>query len=278
MIVSATLLAIAASAQAPESRSKTEFEAASIRVNPARTGFHFPAGESTSEGGPGSDNPGLYRCTNCTLATLIGKAFDIQDYQFPGRSSLLDNTFDVMARIPTGATREQFLAMMQTLLRDHFRLASHFTDKTLRGYHLVVAPTGSKTGSKLKESSDNAQVQQPNGNAAHTHSGLFVIGGSATYRGDHKTAAQLAQLISDQLGLPVDDQTGLTGQYDIALAWAGNGSSVHAGGGGNHVDGAWSGGGGGAGHGEHGPTGSAQSPLINESGPTLFEACKRNWD
>src|SRR5450432_3154336 len=109
-LISSALLA-AGYGQASESRSKIEFDAASIRVNPPRTGFHFAS--DSSSGGPGSTDPSLFRCSNCTLATLISKAFDLQNYQFPGQSSLGDNNFDVMAKIPAGATPEDFRAMLQ---------------------------------------------------------------------------------------------------------------------------------------------------------------------
>lgn len=126
-----------------------------------------------------------------------------------------------------------------------------------------------KNGSKLKESTDSkiAGQHQAGPGQAHAHEGLFAIGGSATYRGNHKTAADLARLASDQLALPVDDQTGLTGKCDVALSWSGNASGAHPGGDGNHAAGGAGGHRGGGG--EHGPAGR---PPVDGSGPTLFEA------
>ena len=273
-LVSSTLV-VAAYGQTSGDRSKTEFEVASIRVNPPKVGFHLPS--NASGGGADLTNPGLFRCTDCTLATLIGKAYDLQNYQFPGRAALGSNTFDVMAKIPAGATQEDFRVMLQHLLKERFGLTSHFKDKTMRGYHLVIA----KNGSKLKESTESAPNRQPqNGNADqhrfgqgqaqdHAHTGLMVFGGSATYRGDHQTTADLAQLLSDQLSLPVDDQTKLQGKYDISLRWSGNTAPSS----GNHGGGGF---GGGAGHGDHGGGGAAGATGTEarreEAAPTLFEA------
>ena len=251
-------------------RSKLEFDVASIRVSPPRVGFHFPS--SSSGSGPDLTNPGLFRCTECTLATLIKKAFDLQNYQFPVNSALGNNTFEVMAKLPAGATPEDFRAMLQNLLKDRFGLTFHYKEKTMRGYHLVVA----KNGSKLKESKEiagppttsNGQHGYGQGQGqAHKHEGLVAFGGSATYRGDHKTTGEIAQLLSDQLSVPVDDQTQLQGKYDVALNWAGNNAQS----GGNHAEG------GGAGHGDHGGGGPAGAAGLGpkrgeESGPTLFEA------
>jgi uncharacterized protein (TIGR03435 family) len=243
-------------------QTKPEFEAASIRVNPPRAGFHFASDSST--GGPGTADPGMYRCTSCSLATLILKAFDLQGYQFPGKSSLTDRTFDVMAKIPAGATQDEFRSMLQNLLKDRFGLAWHYKEKALRGYHSTIAAKGSK----LKESTagagpPSAAAGRGAGPAeSHSHTGVMNFGPTARYTADHRTTADLARVLSDQLSVPVDDQTGLKGEYDIALSWSGNGSHEGA-----HSDGAFAGGG----HGDHGPPAGA-APRTDGSGATLFEA------
>ena len=269
-MVFAALLAVGFG-QTTGDRSKLEFDVASIRVNAPRVGFHFPSNSNSA--GPDLTNPGLFRCTDCTLATLIKKAFDLQNYQFSVNSSLGNNTFEVMAKLPAGASPQDFRAMLQNLLKDRFGLTYHYKDKTIRGYHLVVA----KNGSKLKESKESAGSLPAASNGqhgfgqgqgqAHAHKGLVAFGGSSTFRGDHKTAGELAQLLSDQLSLPVEDQTKLPGKYDVVLNWAGNASQS----GGNHAEG------GGAGHGDHGGGGPAGAGGLGpkrgeESGPTLFEA------
>lgn len=278
-LISPALLA-AGYGQVAGERAKTDFEVASIRVNPPRPGFHFSS--DSSSGGPDSTNPGTFRCSDCTLATLIRRAFNLQNYQFPARSSLGSETFEVMAKIPDAATQEDFRVMLQNLLKERFGLTYHFIEKNMRGYHLVIA----KNGPKLKESRDAAPPagedssrQRQNGNSyqfgsgqaqGHAHNGLVNFNGSATFRGDHQTSADLARLVADQLGLPVDDQTKLQGKYDVVLNWV----STNAQSSGNHGEGAWSSG---AGHGDHGGGGPANSTGTvarrgEESGPTLFEA------
>lgn len=85
--------------------------------------------------------------------------------------------------------------------------------------------------------------------------------GSASYRATNKTMADLAQIVSEQLGVPVDDQTKLAGKYDIAVTWAGSNAQSSA----NLFDDA-------AGHGDHGGGAGAGSGTRGESGPTSFEA------
>src|SRR5277367_6512686 len=120
-IVMFAALLVAANGQTSR---KAEFEVASIKTNAPQSGFHFAA--DAASGGPGTADPGTFRCSKCSLATLIIKAFRLQPYQFPGRTSLTDNTYDIVAQIPAGATAEEFSGMLQSLLRDRFSLTWHF--------------------------------------------------------------------------------------------------------------------------------------------------------
>ena len=253
----AALLRIGANGQ---TSGKTEFEVASIKTNAPQTGFHVAA--DAASGGPGTADPGTFRCSRCSLATLIVKAFNLQPYQFPGRTSLTDNTYDIMAKVPAGATEEEFSIMLQTLLKDRFGLTWHFQEKKMKGYHLTV----SKNGAKLKEST-GASLPPANwhGSGAaesHNHSGVVAFGTSASFRAANQTTADLARVLSDQTGLPVDDETGLSGKYDISLRWSGA-AAAHAG---NHSDGGY------AGHGGH-DAGAAAAD--DPSGPTLFDAIQQ---
>jgi uncharacterized protein (TIGR03435 family) len=175
---------------------------------------------------------------------LIGKAYQLEKYQLPAQASLTGTTFDVSAKIRDGATPEEFRAMLQNLLKERFGLVSHFEEKSVRGYHLVVA----KGGPKLKESSDSAKPavaaasspgQEQHGwvgeqaGGGHSHSGVMVFNGQARFHADHQTMSDVAELVSTQLLAPVDDQTGLGGKYDIALNWAADAAPDHV-----HADGA----------------------------------------
>jgi uncharacterized protein (TIGR03435 family) len=250
----------AAYAQAP---GKGEFEVASVKINAPQAGFHFAA--DAVSGGPGTADPGMFRCSKCSLATLIVKAFDLQPYQFPGRTSLTENTYDVLAKIPTGATGEEFSAMLQNLLKDRFGLTWHFQEKKMKGYHLVVAKNGPKLTESTGASMAAAGDQHRSGpGESHNHSGAVVFGSSASYRAVNRTTADLARVLSDQMSLPVDDETGLTGKYDISLRWSGAATTASR----NHADGAFSG----VGHSHDGGGGGPYGQAADPSGPTLFDA------
>ncbi len=241
--------------------AKPEFEAASIRPNPPQAGFHFAAADSVT-GGPGTADPGMFRCSKCSLATLIVKAFNLQPYQFPGRASLTRDTYEVLAKTPADATAEQFSAMLQNLLKDRFGLVFHFQEKKMKGYHLVVA----KNGSKLKQTgAAPADPHRFGQGEAHSHSGAVVFGGSGFYRAANRSTGDLARVLSDQLSVPVDDETGLTGQFDIVLGWSGARDA-------NHSEGGFSGG---AAHGHDGPAGAPSGAASDVSGPSLFGALEQ---
>ena len=139
---------------APRGRAqeRPEFEAASVK--PASPKVSSFGGSRLIElrlrlsGGPGTSNPGLVRCVSCTLSDLILKAYDIDEYQVSG-PGWLDTPLDVSARLPAGATQEQYRLMLQDLLAKRFKLAFHREKKDVPGYALAVG----KGGPRLKETS-----------------------------------------------------------------------------------------------------------------------------
>ena len=267
----AVLATVVLGAMYGQTSGKAEFDAASIKANPSQPGFHL-AGD-TLVGGPGTADPGMFRCSQCSLAPLVMKAFNLKPYQFPGRASLAGDTYDIQAKVPAGATAEEFSVMLQNLLRERFGLTWHFQEKKMKGYRLVAG----KDGPKLKESSGEAPPTAP-GHAGqgfgaqgfggqgetHNHSGVISFGGSASFRASNQTMDDLIRILSDQTGMPVDDGTGLKGKYDISLRWSGAVSADA----GNHSEGAFAGG---QGHTGHEGGGSFADP----SGLTLFDALQQ---
>jgi uncharacterized protein (TIGR03435 family) len=247
-----------------------EFEVASIKINAPQPGFHFAA--DAASGGPGTADPVTFRCSRCSLATLIVKAFNLQPYMFPGRASLTCNTYDILAKVPTGVTEEDFSAMLQNLLRDRFSLTWHFEEKKMKGYHLVIAKNGPKLIESTRESTDASLPPAAEHGSerleSHHHSGVVSFGPSASYRAVRQTMADLIRVLSDQIGLPVNDETGLQGKYDISVRWSGT-AAAHAE---NHSDGAFYRG---AWHASHEDGGDAASRPDAASGPALFDALQQ---
>jgi uncharacterized protein (TIGR03435 family) len=209
---------------APAQTAKPEFDVASVK--PATP--LGPIGQRADhKGGPGTADPGLYSCRNCPLSWVVYEAFDLKTYEFQGPDWLATTRFDFEARIPAGTSRPVFLQMLQNLLVDRFKLATHREPKTMEVYEMTVA----KNGPKFREStpSDTPAAADAPGPLKRDAEGFPILGpkatmaivpGHARLRSDAQTMSWLADQLSNQLGGPVSDATGLKGKYDFILSWA----------------------------------------------------------
>lgn len=181
-----TLAALILLTQSPPS-----FDVASIRPNKSGTraiGNKF--------------EPQRMSWTNVPLKILIQAAYRIQSYQLLGAPVwLASDTWDIDARTESPATTQQKMAMLQTLLADRFQLKFHRETKDLPQYKLVVA----KNGPKLQP------AKEPDPDATRIGRGLIE---------NHRmNLATLDSFLQSELGRPVLDETGLTGNYDVKLEW-----------------------------------------------------------
>ena len=102
-------------------------------------------------GGPGSPDPGQITYSNVSLKNGSDDAYEVKGYQITGPKWLDSERFDIVAKIPKGATKEQFQMMLQNLLAERFKLTLHRETKELPIYALVVG----KGGPKMKETVDD---------------------------------------------------------------------------------------------------------------------------
>ena len=197
--------------QSPAERSPA-FEVASVKQVPPRicAGCLVEHGS----GGPGTDDPGMFRCGNCFLVEIIRQAFELKRYQFNPPLWMSQNEYQFNAKVPPGADAHQFHLMLQNLLQERFHLTFHFEQKDVDGLALVIA----KGGAKLKESIDNPGVVR--GKAGYpvlNRSGRAGLDGRARWRIDHQSMHDFAHSLGEDYDVPLEDATGLTGVYDIDL-------------------------------------------------------------
>ncbi len=157
-----------------------------------------------------SVDPGMIKLNGDPLKVVLGEAFKMKMDQIVGPSWLDTDCFVIIAKMPEGATRDQFPPMLRTLLVERFKLVAHTEDRPHPGYALVV----DKNGPKFKDS-------DPSSNFIRGRPGQ--VGFSATPRVSgikgSMTMTALARLLSGKLDGPVQDVTGLQGTYDIDLSW-----------------------------------------------------------
>ena len=204
MAALAALLGCGAWAQA--AAEAPAFEVASVKPSPPAQGGRFAF--STMRGGPGSTDPTRFEGRSVSLNFLMSRAHNLSGWQVLGPDWMDREKFDIDAKVPPGATLEQFQAMLRKLLAERFKMEIHREAKEMALYTLTVA----KGGPKL---TPHVQAPQPEGNPAG--------GSSAAPKGclqkDDTDLAWLVASLPGQLGAPVRDDTGLKGSYDITLCW-----------------------------------------------------------
>jgi len=104
-----------------------------------------------------------------SLADLLTFAFNVKPGQLSGPEWMKSERFDILAKMPDGATRDQMPDMLQALLAERFQLKIHRETREDSVYALVVA----KGGHKLKESPPDPEL--PPGEPAP--GGLTLPGG-----------------------------------------------------------------------------------------------------
>jgi uncharacterized protein (TIGR03435 family) len=96
------------------------FEVASLRPwepgSPARPGIR---------GGPGTADPGRISYTRYPLRLLISVAFEMPLARIEGPVWMDSEAFNIEAKLPPGATREQVQTMLRNLLTERFQLKLH---------------------------------------------------------------------------------------------------------------------------------------------------------
>jgi bla regulator protein BlaR1 len=146
-----------------------------------------------------------FKVQNYSLRTLIAFAYDVENSLIFGRDTL-DAKYDIEAKAPApfpspGYSRvDAARAMIRNLLADQFQLAVHRDTKSLSAYIL----TSARANVFLKV------AQMPE---------VRMGGGPNSISGTSLRMDDLVELLSQRLGHPVIDQTGLTETYDFKLVW-----------------------------------------------------------
>lgn len=78
------------------------------------------------------------------LNSLIMMAFKMKEYQIVGPDWMPSQAFTIRAKIPEGGSKEQVPEMMQSLLKERFKLATHRGTKEVSVYALTVSKDGHK--------------------------------------------------------------------------------------------------------------------------------------
>jgi bla regulator protein BlaR1 len=180
---------------------------------------------------------GRFTASGMNLRLLLQQAFGIRDFQISGAPNWARSDRYVISakgedgqREPTSA---EIRTMLQGVLTERFQLIFHRETKEGAVYSLALGKNGPKLRESEASGGDRQMMRMGRGQ-------INVQGGDM---------AMLVNQLSNALGKPVLDKTGLTGSYDFKLEWTPDG------GGQAPIRGA-----------------SDDAPPADTSGPTIFTA------
>ena len=182
-----------------------------------------------------------------SLQSLIATAYGVKANQIIGPDWLGSQQFDVIAKMPEGATKDDAPKMLQALLADRFKLTLHRENKELPALALLVAEGGPKLkasdapkaidpnaplgpGEKQLNTSDGPARVTTGKNGETINMGAQGVmsyvrdpaNGTTKIEVSHTTMRSVAELLTSLLritggSLDVKDMTGLTGNYEVAI-------------------------------------------------------------
>jgi len=243
--IAAAALLLAGGIWAQTASAPPAFEVASIKPAPPPDPAKFMAGKmhiGVTIDGARVDMGGL------SLTALLCFAYSVKPFQVAGPDWLGTARFDVLAKLPEGASKDQVPVMLQGLLAERFKLTLRQEKKDQAVYALVVG----KNGPKLKESPPDADA--PSGDTGaplpmplpppppgfgpgpgqmrmnRDGNGMSVAGGpmgnmrmsmgqegTMHFELSKATMTMLADMLSQFVDRPVVDMTELKGNYQVAL-------------------------------------------------------------
>ncbi len=193
-----------------------------------------------------------------SMTELICKAYDIKPHQLTGPDWLKTVRWDIQATIPEGANKDQVPAMLQALLKERFKMEFHKDTKEVNVYALVQGKNGHKMKTAEPEPVAAAAVEaeattpkeEPakDGKMGANSTSMTVNGEKMTMKqtsngmvmknkelGEMKTTfangqlhmefggvemSKFAEMLTQFVDRPVNDETQLKGKYQAALEFS----------------------------------------------------------
>ncbi|HEY7392757.1 MAG TPA: TIGR03435 family protein [Bryobacteraceae bacterium] len=202
-------LSLAFAQQAPE---EPKFEVASVKPSD-----------------PNPDNPmligmsadgAIVKYTNITLQDCIRGAYRVRDFQIVGPDWMTKARFEIVAKLPAGASQDQIPEMLKALLAERFKLEIRRGMKEQNVYALVVGTGGAKLKpAEMKRNDQSSKALGPDGRPRPMMMYRF-LGADVTITAPSASPASLVGLMSRFTARPVVDLTGIEGQYEFKLSFA----------------------------------------------------------
>jgi len=198
----------------PVFAQQPKFEIADVHVSPTARTFAQNFGGVLREG--------LYVNRDATMLNLIVAAYGVSDDNIAGGPGwITSDLFDVVAKVPAGATLANANFMLQNLLAERFHLVIRNDTRPVPRYVLTVSKNGSKLKSAGGTDSPGCQpVQQPGRTAGPPDPASIP---NTKFACHSLTSQAIADNLHQMAGVYFDhdviDSTKLEGSWDFELEW-----------------------------------------------------------
>jgi bla regulator protein blaR1 len=212
---------------------KMAFEVASI--HPTKPGEFTPPNMGLDNGDGYNPTGGLFKA-DFPLVVYISFAYKIRLTEEQEETMVahlpkwvVEDNYEIHARGPVTATKDQMRLMMQSLLAERFKLAAHLENQQ-QPVFLLTTVTPGKVGPMVRPHADCDGVSAtPAGPMPTDVFPPVCISYGMVPKPNHvvlsssrnNSMSEIAESLSGMgsLGRPVRDQTGLSGRYDYSIEW-----------------------------------------------------------
>lgn len=191
------------SGQSSESRPQSVREGPAISVTPSRSGAPFTRIALQATG---------FAASNITAKDLLKFAYGVRPYALVGAPDWLATAkFDVQviesqadtSSLSPAAIQDHRKLLVRTVLGAAFQLRFHTVNTPVLGYSLIQDGSGMRIAAHDPLTWSAGRILNNNGQIDMTALPI----------------SSFADELSDIMGVPIVDHTGLTGNYDLSLSW-----------------------------------------------------------
>jgi len=218
-VVTSLLLTAASAGLSAQDSTHVEFDAVSIKRH---EGADLNMNMRSSP-------DGTMTFTNASVATVLAFASPVPMRDVIGLPDWASTErYDIIAKAPTGARRDQQRPMMRAMLTERLKLVAHMEQRQRDAFALMLRRADGRLGPQLTPSTLNCGSAPPPFSSAQGRP-LTVedfqkrcgIGGvGPTMASGSITVDQLARFLSGPAGGEVEDHTGLMGRYAFTLTFS----------------------------------------------------------
>jgi uncharacterized protein (TIGR03435 family) len=192
-----------------QSGGRPAFEVATIKRPPRTSAGAINAGVTTR-----IDNAQA-ELRNMTLALIIGMAYRLPPNQVKAPGWLQNDHWDIVGKLPRGSSSKQVPEMLQRLLAERFKMATHFEEEERPAYELVLGKGPLRVTPNRGSNPDQHGCR---GNPHHICQRMSMA--------ELATLLTTTSLLNSMggpgmtpwaLDRPVFDRTGLAGSYDFVM-------------------------------------------------------------